>query len=260
MCSFVKLMAWYDLNFSRVKVICFGIETAGNASIDAACGIDHALKVYEYGVNRDPLKLSTSLTDAGGGGVGSSLLVALSLSNRAVNNCNYTWGTCTLHEMNLMFSVPVETIMGQGGLKKRTFLQTLHTAYSLKNLYPSKVWRDMWLLATGSSWTDISCPVLSRQEHVGDAAQHLKQNHDNWLGMSLYIIDTNNVGKTKCNIASYLNSYLNEDMLRAQLLFVCAFVTEYYDIHFQWHKHIDALSKRAGFLSVHCGVHYYVMH
>ena len=45
-------------------MICFGIETAGNAFMDAACGIYYALKVYEYGVNRDLLKLSNSLTDA----------------------------------------------------------------------------------------------------------------------------------------------------------------------------------------------------
>lgn len=127
----------------------FGIKGVGKACKDAACGISHALKVYEYGVNRDPLKFSNRLTDAGDRGVGGSLLVALLLSNRAVNNCNYTWGTCTLHIINLIFSVAVETITGQGRLKKRTYLQTLHTAYSLKNLYHSKVWRDMWLLATG---------------------------------------------------------------------------------------------------------------
>ena len=49
--------------------------------------------------------------------------------------------------------------------------------------------------------------------------------------MSQYIISLNNVGKVKCDIASYLSSYLKESMLQAQLEFVCAFVIEYYDSH-----------------------------
>ena len=258
--SFVKLMAYYVSKKVGVKVVCFGIETAGNASKDAACGIDHSLRVFEYGTDQRRILFSMSMTDAGGGGVGSSLVTNLELRNRAVDNCNYLWGTCVLHAMNLMFSVPVETLMGQGGLKKRTFLQALHTAYSLKCLYPNKVWKELWLIGTGSTWCDISKPVLSRWEHVGDAARHLKKWYDQWLVMSQYIINLNNVGKVKCDIASYLISYLKETMLRAQLEFVCAFVTEYYDSHFHWHKHVDQNSKCAGFLSVHTGVHYFVMH
>ena len=71
--------------------------------------------------------------------------------------------------MNLMFSVPVEILMGQGGLKKRTFLQTRHNAHSLKCMYASKVWKKVWVPVTGSTWTDISKNVLSRWDHVCDA-------------------------------------------------------------------------------------------
>ena len=78
--------------------------------------------------------------------------------------------------------------------------------------------------------------------------------------MCQYICDLNNVGKVKNDIASYLYSYLNEDMLMAYLYFVCAFVDEFFDPHFNWHKHMDAKSKRAGFLSVHSGIYFYVMH
>ena len=157
--------------------------------------------------------------------------------------------------MNLMFVVPVEKLMGQGGLKKRTFLQLVHTAWDLKSLYPTKVWIDLWTLATGSAWEDISCPVLSRWEHVGDGANHIKKYYNEWLVMSQYIINTNNVGKSKNDVASYLHSYLNEDMLKAQLYFICGFVNEFYDIHFHWMKSIDKVSNRAGFLSCHIAVH-----
>ena len=58
-----------------------------------------------------------SMTDAGGGGVGISLVTNLELINRGIDNCNYLWGTCTIHTIKLMLSVPVEILMGQGGLK-----------------------------------------------------------------------------------------------------------------------------------------------
>ena len=158
--SFVKLTAFYDSKRKRVVVRCFGIEQAGNSSKDAAMAVDHSLKLFEYSC---PIKkrFTATMTDAGGGGVGNSLFENLVAVDRSVMDIDHIWGTCTLHAMNIMFSVPVETIMGTGGLKKRTFLQMLHTAYSLKNLYAQKCWKEMWHIATGSIWKDISCPVMS---------------------------------------------------------------------------------------------------
>ena len=77
--SFVKLMAYYVSKKIGVKVACFGIETARNSSKDAACGIDHSLKVFDYRSNRGRLLFSMSMTDAGGDGVGSSLIKNYSL-------------------------------------------------------------------------------------------------------------------------------------------------------------------------------------
>ena len=199
------------------------------------------------------------MTDAGGGGVGRSLVDNLVAVDRAVDNMDHLWGTCTLHALNIMLSVPVETIMGTGGLKKRTFLQMLHTAYSLKNLYAHKCWKEMWVIATGTMWKDISCPVLSHWQHVGEGAQHIKKYRKVWITICQYICDLNNVGKIKNDIASYLYSYLNEDMLMAYLYFVCGFCDTFFDPHFNWHKHMDSLSMRPGFLSIHSGIHFYVM-
>ena len=158
--SFVKLVTFYDTHRKRVVVRCFWIEQAGNIK-DAAMAINHALKVFEYS-HGAKFRFTSTMTDAGGGGVGISLLEHLILVDRAINNSDHIWGTCTLHALNIMFSVPVETIMGTSGLKKCTFLQMLYTAYSLKNLYAHKCWKEMWLIATTTTWKDISCPVMSR--------------------------------------------------------------------------------------------------
>ena len=69
----------------------------------------------------------------------------------------------------------------------------------------------------------------------------------------------NNVGTNKNNVASYLFSYLKEDMLYAQILFVNAYISDFYDKHFQWFKHVDVRSKQAGFIAIHMAIHYYVM-
>ena len=77
--------------------------------------------------------------------------------------------------------------------------------------------------------------------------------------MCQYICDLNNVGKVKNDIASYLYSYLNEDMIMSYLYIVCALGEDFFDPHFNWHKHIDDISQRPGFLSIHSGIHFYVM-
>ena len=159
--SFIKLVCWHDNLHKRVEVICFGIESAGSTSKDAARAINHSLRLFEYG-SGTRLHLKSSTTDAGGGGTNESLVKELVGVDRAVNDCNYDWVNCSLHAMNLMLQCPIEAVLGAGGLKKRTFMQMLHTCYTLKGLYPIKTWREMWMLATGTTWVDIKCPVLSR--------------------------------------------------------------------------------------------------
>ena len=145
-----------------MDIICFGIESAGNISKDAAQAINHSLKLFEYSLNNIRLKLSSSTTDAGGGGTNESLVRELEIVDRATLDINYDWVNCALHALNLMLQCPIEEVLGKGGLKKRTFMQMLHTTYTLKGLYPVKTWRAIWQIATGSTWEDIKCPVLSR--------------------------------------------------------------------------------------------------
>ena len=256
--SFVKLLCWWNDLKKQVDVICFGIEAGGSKSKDAATAIDHSLTLFEYST-RERLFFRSSTTDAGGGGTNLSLVNECVLVNRAVNDVDYVWANCVLHALNLMMQCPIEEVFGSGGLKKRTFMQLLHTCYTLKSLYPIALWRELWLLSTGSVWVDMKCPVLSRWEHVGEAIQHVKKNKEEWMLMSQYIIDMNNVGTNKNDIASYLYSYLKEDILIAQLLFVSVYNTSFFDKHFQWHKQICTKSKRAGFRSIDMGVNVYLM-
>ena len=123
--SFVKLLARYDETRRRVKVTSIGIQSAGNTSIDAAEGIDHALKVYDY--PDDSILLSNHGTDAGGGGTREDLLRKLHSVNRVHNLNEYIFTTCALHGLNLCLSSPATLTIGDGGLLKRNTIQ--HITY-----------------------------------------------------------------------------------------------------------------------------------
>ena len=42
--NFVKLVPRFDMKTNKIRVTCIGIQSAGNFSIDAAEGVDHALE------------------------------------------------------------------------------------------------------------------------------------------------------------------------------------------------------------------------
>ena len=73
----------------------------------------------------------------------------------------------------------------------------------------------MWKACSGRNWQDIKCPALSRWEHVCEAVQHMVKYKAQWLSVTQYIIDMNNVDTNKNDIESYLYSYLNKDILYA---------------------------------------------
>ena len=77
MALFVKLLYWYSSKKERVKIICSGIESAGNISKDDVQGVDHSLKLFKYNNDDIQLNLDSSTTDAGGGGTNISLVKVL---------------------------------------------------------------------------------------------------------------------------------------------------------------------------------------
>ena len=169
--SFVKLVPRFDVKKNKVKVTCIGIHSAGNFSVDAAEGVDHALKPYDH--DREPLKISVQGTDAGGGGTRKDLADKLDSRGRIKDYGEYVWTTCSLHGMNITLSSPTNLIMGDGGLLKRNALQCLHTAYNLAQQFHFEEWKDIWMLLTGTIYVTMKMPVMSRWECVGESVEHV---------------------------------------------------------------------------------------
>ena len=118
--AFVKLVARWDSIKKRVRVLCLGIQGAGNSSMDAAEAVDHALLIYDFDDQR--VLLANHGTDAGGGGTRRDLLLKLCEVKRVMNVLEYIYTTCALHGLNLCLSSPITLTMGGGGLLKRNDL------------------------------------------------------------------------------------------------------------------------------------------
>ena len=127
--NFVKLLAYWDEENKKVRLVSIGIDGAGNSSQEAAAGIDFSLLPFNH--NDFRVVLIGQCTDAGGGGTGSSLYTDLCLRERVITVSEYKIGTCTLHALNLTSSTPIETLLGKSGLKARTTLQALFTVFNL---------------------------------------------------------------------------------------------------------------------------------
>ena len=125
----MKLVPQFNVKTDKIKVTCIGIQSAGNFSVDAAEGVDHAMKPYDN--EEEPLQFSVQGTDGGRGGTRKDLADKLESRGRVKDYAEYVWSTCALHGLNLTLSSPTNSSMCDGGLLKRNALQCLHTAYNL---------------------------------------------------------------------------------------------------------------------------------
>ena len=235
---------------------CIGIQSTGNLSVDAAQGVDHALIPYDTENNR--LKLSVQGTDADGGGTRKDLADKLEMNDRVRDYSEYVYSTCSLHGMNITLSSPTQLIMGDGGLLKRNALQCMHTAYNLAQQYHTTEWKDIWIVITGAKYEAMKMPVMSRWECVGESVEHILKYKNEWLEIAKSIASNETIGSTKHTIASYLTSYISKPMILSHLYFLRGYCRCWWNHHFKWHKHVDDLSKVAGFLGCHMAIHYYV--
>ena len=256
--NFVKLIGNFNREEKQVDITCIGISSTGNDSVSAAQNIDHSLQLYDTPTNR--VTLDNQCTNVGGGGTREDLGRRLATTNRVRNTNEYNISTCSLHALNLTLSSATELTMGPGGLKKRTALQLLHSAYNLSQAYQKGKWEAIWRLIIGSACTQLASPVLSRWESVGEACEHIIKHYHDWLKVVMHVISTEKSDTTRYVIATHLYSLLRERMIISHIHLILAFVRSWWGPNFQWNKRNDPLTNQPGFLARHMAVRYYVQH
>mmetsp|Transcript_21800 Transcript_21800/g.25198 ORF Transcript_21800/g.25198 Transcript_21800/m.25198 type:complete len:290 (-) Transcript_21800:1536-2405(-) len=114
---FAKILSWWDRAKRKTLYVTLDMDPAGNSSEEVAMAIKHSMDQKEV-----PKKLSGQTTDNGGGGVLEHLgekLQELDITNEKF----YFIANCTLHNLSLAVSVPVEKVFGLGGIDKNNFMQ-----------------------------------------------------------------------------------------------------------------------------------------
>jgi hypothetical protein len=108
----------------------------------------------------------------------------------------------------------------------------------------------MWTFIAGTKYEKLVKPNIGRWGSVGDCAKTLLENWDIWHEMAKSIISAHMTDVNSNTLASWLDSYMNDPGLKAQVIFVVFFHKLVWNKHFQWLKEEDVKSKLAGFRSV----------
>ena len=170
----MKVVGKYNHDKEEVNVTCIGIGGSGNDSRSAAESIGHSLEIFHTISHRN--KFDSQGTDAGGGRTGEDLEIKLDGVGRVRDTIEYNISTCTLHAMHLNLSSTTELTMGSEGLEKRTGLQCLHSADNLNISYRRNEWDSIRQLISNEDFVQLTAPVHSRWECVGEACEHVINN------------------------------------------------------------------------------------
>ena len=132
----VKLVACYDFEEERVFCGTLDIDSTSDSSADHAEAISHSVDNILH--NCIP-GFSSQTTDAGGGGVGASLMRALDGKNLVLNSLyDYIMGFCSLHDLQSVIRVSIEKTFGTGGLEYQNVIQLVHSCWDMQEAFTSR--------------------------------------------------------------------------------------------------------------------------
>jgi hypothetical protein len=178
-------------------------------------------------------------TSSGSGGV----LYSLERFLKKLNLCSaptYFVAPCTLHGVNLIYANLVKGVFGEGGLDYRNVMQLLHSLYDLVGRYERHELHLMWKSVNGRPPSNkISKGVFTRWWWVNVAAQHLKDNWNQWLALCKAALNSTTANTVAGKNASSTISLMAEEKLRCNLHFMVAFSKSYFVKHMTWLQCID---------------------
>jgi hypothetical protein len=135
---FAKVISWYDRKKVQTEYFTLDMDCAGNSDVEAARAIKHSMVQKEVAQ-----KLSGQTIDNGGGVTLESFAKELN-AQEITNSDYYSVANCTLHDLSLALSVPVEKVFGLGGVGKNNFMQMLHSIFDLQKFYGGgEVWKHV---------------------------------------------------------------------------------------------------------------------
>ena len=264
---FIKMLCNWNSKRGCVRAFLLDNYVTGNSSKEAAESIQNSFHTIGF----KDLKLSGQGTDNGGGGVVEGLAVELEVLGLC-NDYFYFISNCTLHNLQLVFAVPVEKVFGLGGLNNYNFMQMAHSLYNIEDyldkdtLFVGYLKRAKERLTTDFPETKtvalpekkMPAPVTTRWWWLAIALLMIISHWKLYrmlVQMLLFIFSTKSYVGT---VASNLDAMMREEEFYLKAYFVCVFGQEFIMKHFGWLQDKGERSA-VGFRSKEILVRYFLM-
>ena len=240
----------WDAKNQRVYRFHLGLSKCGKKGPEIVKGLVHKLELLGL---EDILKV-TDLTSDSGAGTPESLF--RDLLNASVTDSRILIGgnSCGHHDTQSVFRLPLQELIGDGGLGQDNAVQLLHAIFDLyhametdaKGLWPKlaeKVFKDLDELLN----TPIPKELLKRVQEalitrwwtIGCLAKYTMKNWKTLKYMTMCVINQSKSDSKIKKIASGLFALMREPALKAQVAFITAVAEHAIDPMMKWYGSMD---------------------
>ena len=256
----------------KVKTFLMDVEKCSGTSRDTALALKHS---FDRMMQGDPDVFDGTGQDAGAGGTGESLkreLIKLSIAKSAS-----LVAYCAIHGIQVTYKNAILSILGDGGLQKRTAVQYLHTVWNLQKHLTRLVFEDRMRQAAekldkvirdehGRETNKVPLlqePVDTRWWTVGNAAKFAYWNYEIILEVAIISIESKRgkqFDEALMKVASAAVSLGFELEIKSDIALLVGFANFYLDPHMNWLQKGDSRSGGTpGFHARNMLVRYFLM-
>ena len=248
---FAKVISWYDRKKTQTEYFTLDMDPAGNSDKECAHAVKYSMDQKEVGH-----KLSGQTTDNGGGATLESFGKELN-AQEITNQDYYSIANCTLHDLSLGVSVPVEKLFGLGGVGKNNFMQMLHSIFDLQKFYGGgEVWKhvmrtemDTCNMENEDVPRKFTQPVTTRWWWLGISCQFAITYWDVYKRIAQSTVNVFVSSSYGNIVASSIDALMKEELFKGHTIFVRCYTKYLINPHFDFLQSKGYRSKTAGFNS-----------
>jgi len=179
----IKVYTWWsptDITKTpegSVQFFLADIDVTDKTSADVADGIEHS----NLRLCNGNLKIGSHTGDSGGGGNRHPLY--REMDGKGMTLIDYLIETCGLHNLQSLIRLPIQKLIGTGGVDKQNAVQALHSVYDLFKMFKKVglLWKGMVEVEGADTpvpkelWKAIQEPLVTQWWTIGECARFLSK-------------------------------------------------------------------------------------